>query len=70
VELVHLADNSQTALDLTPRKLTTRRAKVDAAMSDIAAGRFPMNESPFTCPRCPAFFICGPVVEGTFEKKF
>ncbi|HZZ31866.1 MAG TPA: ATP-dependent DNA helicase, partial [Phenylobacterium sp.] len=70
VELVHLADNTQTALDLTPRKLTTRRAKVEAAMADIAAGRFPMRESPFTCPRCPAFFICGPVVEGAFEKKF
>ncbi len=70
VELVHLADNTQTVLDLTPRKLTTRRAKVEAAMADIAAGRFPMKESPFTCPRCPAFFICGPVVEGAFEKKF
>jgi hypothetical protein len=69
VELVHLADGNETPLDLSSKKLATRRTRVDAAMADIAAGLFPMKESPFTCPRCPAFFICGPVVEGAFEKK-
>lgn len=70
VELVHLSDNGETPLRLSPDQLNGRRAKVESAMADIAAGRFPMNESPFTCPRCPAFFICGPVVDGGMEKKF
>lgn len=70
VELVHLADGAETPLDMTEKKLTPRRAKVEAALANIAAGRFPMDESPFKCPRCPAFFICGPVVNGTFQKKF
>lgn len=70
VELVHLSDGNETPLDMSDKKLAARRAKVEAAMADIAAGRFPMDESPFTCPRCPAFFICGPVVDGGMEKKF
>lgn len=69
VELVHLSDSEETPLGLSPVQLNGRRAKVESAIADIAAGRFPMNESPFTCPRCPAFFICGPVVHGGMEKK-
>lgn len=70
VELVHLSDGTETRLDMSDRVLATRRGKVETAMADIAAGRFPMDESPFKCPGCPAFFICGPVVDGGMEKKF
>jgi hypothetical protein len=42
--------------------LERRRGKVAEALP------FPVKESSFVCPRCPAFFICGPVADPS--KKF
>lgn len=70
VELIYLSDASATPLQMKPDMLERRRGKVIEALERIAAGAFPMKESSFVCPRCPAFFICGPVAEGALEKKF
>ena len=70
VELVYLADASATPVQLKPEILERRRGKVAEALDNITAGAFPMKESSFVCPRCPAFFICGPVADGDLEKKF
>ena len=70
MELVYLADASATPVQLKRDVLERRRGKVAEALEQIAAGVFPMRELSFVCPRCPAFFICGPVADGILEKKF
>jgi len=70
VELIYLADACTTPVQLKRDVLERRRDKVAEALGRILAGAFPMKESSFVCPRCPAYFICGPVAAGTLEKKF
>ena len=70
VELVHLADQEKVAIDLSPKKLATRQAKLGAFLTEIRAGCFPASPSAWTCPGCPAFFICGATPPGTLCKKF
>ena len=41
VELVHLADQEKVAIDLSPKKLATRQAKLGAFLTEIRAGCFP-----------------------------
>jgi hypothetical protein len=70
VELVHLSDAAVNAVPVKPKALANRKVAAAAAFDEIRAGRFPRKESVRTCPRCPAFFICGPVPGGTLEKRF
>lgn len=69
VELVFLGDGEPTPVNQTDRVLANRRATVAEMLAGISAGRFEAKESSFTCPRCPAFFICGPVPAGLLQKK-
>ncbi len=70
VEFVHLGDQTVSPVPMLEKVLGNRRATAAEMIGEIEAGRFPRNESPRTCPRCPAFFICGPVPDGAFDKKF
>jgi hypothetical protein len=70
VEFVHLSDATVRAASMKPKTLVNRQTTAEEALADIRAGRFPRDESPRTCPRCPAFFICGPVPGGAIEKNF
>jgi superfamily I DNA/RNA helicase len=70
VEFVHLGDATVTAVPMSDRVLRNRQATAEEMMADIRAGQFPRKESSRTCPRCPAFFICGQVPAGSLEKKF
>lgn len=70
VEFVHLGDETTRAVGMKPKTLDNRKATAEEVLADIRAGRFPRDESPRTCPRCPAFFICGPVPAGAIQKKF
>ena len=70
VALVHLADGSSQPVTLSARELKGRREKVEGILRDIRAGRFPAKVSQFTCPGCPAFFICSATPEGPLRKKF
>lgn len=69
VELIFLGDGEPTSLELKPKTLNNKRASMTEIFSNIAAGKFEPDASSFTCPRCPAFFICGPVPTGALEKK-
>jgi superfamily I DNA/RNA helicase len=71
VELVYLADKSSIALALKSGEIDTRRRHMESHLQAIRAGAFPANPSPFSCPSCPALFICGPVPSGslTFERE-
>lgn len=70
VEFIHLSDQSARSMDMTDKKLETRRGKLTTHLQDIRAGRFAANPSSRICPGCPAFFVCGPTPKGTLEKNF
>lgn len=70
IELVYLSDEVSAPLLLTGTKLKNRQIKIENALSAINAGRFEANESEFSCPNCPAFFVCGPPPPGILIKNF
>lgn len=69
-EVVHLASNKVTPLTLTALVLSRRRTALQEAMDGIRAGEFPPDPKQRVCPRCPAFFVCGPVPAGVLRKEF
>jgi superfamily I DNA/RNA helicase/Zn-dependent peptidase ImmA (M78 family) len=68
-ELVHLGDETITPVTMTPKKLQNRLALIEEMAGAVREGRFPQEET-WTCPNCPAFFICGPLPAGKLSKKF
>ncbi|RWK51053.1 ATP-dependent helicase [Mesorhizobium sp.] len=69
IEVVHLADRDAMRIEIDPKKLAARRAGVDRVVSAILTGHLPPERSSRSCPRCPAFFICGSLPPGTLVKK-
>jgi superfamily I DNA/RNA helicase len=67
VELLHLADESILALEMTDRVINNRTEKLRELLSKITSGEFPAEESSRRCPSCPAFFICGPTPPGVLR---
>jgi hypothetical protein len=70
VVLVFLGDGEPTPVALSPKVLANNRQVVADMLKAISGGQFLPEESSFTCPRCPAFFICGPIPAGPLRKKF
>lgn len=70
VEFVHLADATAERVALSEKELRNRQEKLAGMLENIRSGRFPATPSAFTCPGCPAFFICGPTPSGPIRKKF
>jgi superfamily I DNA/RNA helicase/Zn-dependent peptidase ImmA (M78 family) len=69
-ELVHLGDGMVTTVEMSEQKLENRRRKVEAVIAQIRRGHFPADpENQRDCPRCPSFFICGPVPDGDIDLK-
>jgi CRISPR/Cas system-associated exonuclease Cas4 (RecB family) len=64
VEALHLTDESIETVIITSQKLKNRRATSDEMLRGIAAGLFPVEIDPVTCPRCPHFFVCAAVPPG------
>lgn len=69
-ELVYLADGQIKPLHLTPKQLAGGHSKLDGMLAEIRAGHFTAESSEYTCPRCPAFFVCGATPPGTLHKSF
>lgn len=69
VELVHLSDSNTTPIKMTGTVTKNRIVAIEKLGEDIGAGVFPQNETD-SCPRCPSFFICGPLPVGPLTKKF
>jgi superfamily I DNA/RNA helicase len=70
VELLYLSDQISEAISLTNRKLSNRKESLDGFLKSIRTGQFPANPSSKTCPRCPAFFVCGATPQGVLQKNF
>lgn len=68
VQLVYLSDASVTPVKMTERVLKNRAESIAAKLAAVKGGYFPLNES-MTCPRCPAYFVCGRVPAGALIKK-
>jgi len=69
VELIHLTDKAVTPIRLSTTVLKNRRQTLSEYLTGIRAGAFKAIPSERTCPRCPAFFICGPVSAGQLQIK-
>jgi hypothetical protein len=68
VEVISLADESVMQVEPSPKQLANGRAKVAATLAQVRAGAFPSEPSTYTCPGCPAFFVCGPTPPGPLPK--
>jgi ATP-dependent exoDNAse (exonuclease V) beta subunit len=71
VQVTYLTSEQTEPLSITPKKLETRRQKVQNIIESIRKGDFPPKTEPRTCPRCPNFFICGDLPDGavTIQKS-
>jgi hypothetical protein len=68
-EVVYLADGRIAPLALSPRELSGRIEKLTKYLEQIRAGEFATSPDAWTCPGCPAFFICGLVAPGEITIK-
>lgn len=69
VEFVYLSNEVVQRSELSDAKLRNRQASIIAMFEAIQSGDFPKVPE-ITCPRCPAYFICGSIPEGPLEKNF
>jgi superfamily I DNA/RNA helicase/Zn-dependent peptidase ImmA (M78 family) len=67
VEAVHLTDGIMEPVEITSKKLANRKAKGESIVQKIAAGAFPPDPDPVSCPRCPHFFICAALPAGNLS---
>ena len=65
VDALHLTDETAERVEITERKLAFRRSKTDRMLGQIAAGSFPTKPDGVVCPRCPHFFICPSIPQGS-----
>ena len=65
VDALHLTDETAERVTLTNKKLAFRRSKTDRMLRQIAAGSFPPKPDGVVCPRCPHFFICPSMPQGS-----
>ena len=65
VEALHLTDETVEPVAISTQKLRNRRNNSDAMLRDLAAGSFPPEIDAVTCPRCPHFFVCSAIPNGT-----
>jgi superfamily I DNA/RNA helicase len=69
VELVHLSSGLITPLALKKGKAEKTNEKVAEQMALIRSGAYPTKRSSFTCPNCPALFICDALPLGALTKR-
>lgn len=67
-QVVHLSDQKVTSVELTDRKRTNRKKKLTSVGNAIRSGQYPAVPS-VTCPRCPAYFVCGPLPVGELRRN-
>ena len=68
-ELVYLADQQSETIRLTAKKIGNRHTTISEHLNAIRNGLFPARSSSFSCPQCPALFVCGPVPSGKLQSQ-
>ncbi|MGO7731577.1 ATP-dependent helicase [Rhizobium leguminosarum] len=64
VHALHLTDETHEPVEVSTAKISNRQKKTETMLAGIAAGSFPTETDPITCPRCPHFFICAATPPG------
>ncbi|MEM7356887.1 MAG: PD-(D/E)XK nuclease family protein, partial [Acidobacteriota bacterium] len=64
LDVLHLTDRKKTPINLSLEKIESRLVKSDSYLEAMAQGQYPAQPDPFTCPRCPYFFVCPTVPTG------
>lgn len=67
VQALHLTDETYETVVVSGTKLSNRMKKSDTMLKGIASGEFPSTVDAVTCPRCPHFFICPSVPDGSLQ---
>lgn len=68
VEFMFLADDDIQAGVFKAEQMSKTADKIGKHLSVVRDGDFPPDRSAFTCPNCPAFFVCGPLPKGSLKK--
>uniref|UniRef100_UPI00402BDF8D UvrD-helicase domain-containing protein n=1 Tax=Methylomonas sp. SPW-1 TaxID=3438877 RepID=UPI00402BDF8D len=68
-ELVYLADQQSETIGFTAKKIGNRHTTIGEHLKAIRNGHFPARSSSFSCPQCPALFVCGPVPLGKLQPQ-
>lgn len=69
VEVTYLTSETIHPMEITSRKLESRREKLQTFLQAMQAGQFPAKPEPRSCPRCPHFFLCGELPGGGWVQK-
>lgn len=69
VEVTCLTSEAIQPMGISPRKLESRREKLQAFLRAMQAGQFPAKPEARSCPRCPSFFLCGDLPGGAWEQE-
>lgn len=64
VHALHLTDETLEPVVISATKLASRQKKSNEMLAGIAAGAFPTEVDPVSCPRCPHFFVCAAAPPG------
>ena len=69
VEVTYLTSETIQPMEISSRKLESRREKVQAFLQAMQAGHFPAKPEARSCPRCPSFFLCGDLPGGAWVQE-
>jgi hypothetical protein len=67
IHVFHLSDEVMRPVALTATKLDNRRDKVSALATRLKRGEFPPLPDETRCPRCPHWFACGQIPDGSLR---
>lgn len=69
VEVTYLTSETSQPMEISSRKLESRREKLQTFLQAIQAGQFPAKPEARSCPRCPSFFLCGDLPGGVWVQE-
>src|SRR6218665_1139577 len=69
VEVTYLTSETIQPMEISSRKLETRREKLRSFLQAMQAGQFPAKPEARSCPRCPSFFLCGDLPGGAWGQE-
>jgi len=69
IQLISLADEAGLDVPYKDKDRNVKRERIRDVFKDIRAGDFPAKPSSRVCPRCPAFFVCGSVPDGSLDRR-
>ncbi len=69
VEVTYLTSETIQPMEITSRKLESRREKLQTFLQAMQAGQFPSKPEARSCPRCPHFFLCGELPGGGWVQE-